>query len=155
MPDAVANLLDDGCISRQVEKEAVSAGKLKVLGEFPVHPICTRDCTAQDCKQMGNFVAWADGCISQGHKVVVHCRHGQHRTGVAIYLLLRHIIGEPSECFTIMQNMRPVMLSELRRVTMHRHLWDKAEIIFADSRFQDALSQAQGFFSEQKWMTKG
>ena len=141
--DAVANLVDTPSAAEDIEKEAVSAGKLKVLGEFPVQPICRGDCTADDCKQMGRFVAWADAALTHGYRVVVHCRHGQHRTGVAIYILLRWIIGSPSLCFDIMEKMRPVMLSELRRNARHRHLCGKAESIFADSRFRDALSLAQ------------
>ena len=142
--DAVAYLLTKSSQAEAIEKEAVSAGKLKVLGVFPVQPTCTRDYIYNDCWQMGRFVAWADAQLTRGNKVVVHCRQGQHRTGVAIYLLLRYIYGDWKErCFSIMRDMRPLMLSELRRVTTHRHLVDKAESIFADSRFRNALSVAQ------------
>ena len=148
--DAVANLLTHSSQAEAIVKEAVSAGKVKMHCEFPLQPICTTGYDYNDCWQMGRFVAWAEAQLTNGNKVVVHCRQGYHRTGVAIYLLLRHIYGDwKDRCFSTMRDMRPMMLFELRRVTRNRHLEKKAESIFADSRFKNALAVSMVHWKEQ------
>jgi protein-tyrosine phosphatase len=80
---------------------------------------------------LARFALFAESNLDQGNSVVVHCRHGLHRTGLAIYLLLRLIMGEPEECLSMMEEMRPTMHKEF----VHRQLHSKAETILADSRF--------------------
>jgi hypothetical protein len=58
---------------------------------------------------------------------------------VAIYLLLRLIVGAPEECLSMMEKMRPVM-HEFLRITRHRHLYNKAERFLADTRFKEGVA---------------
>ena len=80
---------------RTVAEAAVIASELKDFLVCPILPICTGGHTAADCEQFGRFVVFADFHLAQGNRVAVHCGHGLHRTGVAIYLLLRSIVGAP------------------------------------------------------------
>jgi hypothetical protein len=129
--DVVASL-HAGCgIAHGIVEADASAGALKNFLVLPVYPIGRGDCSAEDCKQLARFVVFAESNLEQGNSVVVHCRQGLHRTGVAIYLLLRLIIGEPEECLSMMEKMRPKMHEEF----VHRHLHSKAETILADRRF--------------------
>ncbi len=73
--------------------------------------------------------------LEHGCKVVLHCRHGQHRTGVAIYLVLRSMAEEPSQCLSLMKEMRPCMHTEILRKTKYRNLIGKAENIFTAPNF--------------------
>ena len=68
--------------------------------------------------------------------MVLHCRHGHHRTGVAIYLLQRSILEEPAQCLSLMKAMRPVMHKEILRRTHHGHLFSKAETMCACPEFR-------------------
>ena len=51
-------------------------------------------------------------------------------------MLLRLIVGAPDECLDMMEKMRPVMLDEF----MRKHLYRKAESIFVDSGFLEAVA---------------
>ena len=104
-----------------------------------VNAICRADYSADDCQQLARFVVFAESHLKQGNRVVMHCRQGQHRTGVAIYLLLRLIVGAPEECLSMMEKMRPVMHEELLRITRHRHLYSTAESSSADTRFLEGV----------------
>ena len=127
--------------SRSGLDAAASASALKDYLVCAVNPICRGDYSAEDCQQLARFVVFADSHLKQGNRVVVHCRQGQHRTGVAIYLLLRLIVGAPEECLSMMEKMRPVMHEELLRITRHRHLYSKAESIFADTWFLEGVAR--------------
>ena len=67
-----------------IVEAAVSASTLKDYIVCPVYPICRGDYWAEDCKQLARFVLFAGSHLNQGNRVVVHCRQGKHRTGVAI-----------------------------------------------------------------------
>ena len=130
-----------GGIAHGIIDAAASASALKDYLVCAVNPICRGDYTAEDCQQLARFVVFADSHLKQGNRVVVHCRQGQHRTGVAIYLLLRLIVGAPEECLSMMEKMRPVMHEELLRITRHRHLYSTAESILADTRFLEGVAR--------------
>ncbi len=83
---------------------------------------------------------WSDFYLEQGLKVLLHCRHGHHRTGVAMFLLLRSILEEPAQCLSLMKEMRPVMHTEIVLKTKCRHLVAKAETIFASPEFRAGVS---------------
>ena len=83
---------------------------------------------------------WTDFYLGQGLKVVLHCRHGQHRTGVAIYLVLRSMAEEPAQCLSLMKAMRPIMHKEILLKTKYRHLIDTAETNFVSPRFRAGLT---------------
>ena len=95
--DVVASLISDRDHPRVqqanvIEAQAASACELKAAKDFPIHPICKgRLHTPADCLQFGRFVRWAEKELLAGSKVIVHCRQGQHRTGVAIYILIRQV----------------------------------------------------------------
>ncbi len=95
----------------------------------PVRPIRNRDCSDEDCTQLARAVVFIDAHLQRGHKVVVHCRHGQRRTGVAIYVLLRLIEETQADSLSMMKTMRLKMHEELLRVRLGRHsdLFDRAE----------------------------
>ena len=79
----------------------------------PLHPICRNVKTsALERSELSE-----DFYLEQGLKVLLHCRHGHHRTGVAIYLLLRSILEEPAQCLSLMRAMRPAMHAEILRRT--------------------------------------
>ena len=93
-----------------------------------------------ECKELSEVVWWTDFYLEQGLKVLLHCRHGHHRTGVAIYLLLRSILEEPAQCLSLMKEMRPVMHKEILRKTRNRHLIRKAETVFASPEFRAGVT---------------
>ncbi len=119
-----------GCISQRVGAPRV-----------PIHPICRHaHINALECKELSEVVWWSDFDPEQGLKVLLHCRHGHHRTGVAIYLLLRSILEEPAQCLSLMKAMRPVMHKDILRRTHHRHLFSSAETIVASPEFRAGVS---------------
>jgi hypothetical protein len=129
--DVVASLRRGCGIALGIAEADESAGALTNSIVFPVYSIGRQDCSGEDCKQLARFALFAESNLDQGNRVVVHCRHGLHRTGLAIYLLLRLIMGEPEECLSMMEEMRPTMHKEF----VHRQLHSKVEEILADSRF--------------------
>ncbi len=78
--------------------------------------------------------------LEQGLKVLLHCRHGHHRTGVAIYLAPRPMVEEPAQCLSMLKEMRPTMHKEIVPKTKHRHLVVKAETISASPVFRAGVS---------------
>ncbi len=123
-----------------IAEAAVLAGTLKGNIVCTLNSRCRRDYSAEDCQQLARFVAFTDLHLRQGHRVVVHCRQGQHRTGVAIYLVLRSMAEEPAQCLSLMKEMRPAMHKELLLKTKYRHLIDKAETIFESPEFRAGLT---------------
>ena len=116
--------------ANRIVAAAASASGL-VLLVYPIHPISRHaHINALECRELSEVVWWSDFYLEQGLKVLLHCRHGHHRTGVAIYLLLRSIFEEPAQCLSLMKAMRPVMHKEILRRTHHGHLFSKAETIF-------------------------
>ena len=95
--------------------------------------------TPSDCDGLLRAVWWIDFYLEGRCKVVVHCGHGLHRTGMAIYLLLRSILPTSAQCLSVMQQMRPEMYDEIVLWTYKRHLVTKADTIFASSIFQDGI----------------
>ena len=130
-----------GSIARRVTSEAEAAGKI-LFFEFPVHPICSAGYTREDCVQFGRLVAHALFHVRQGDRVAVHCRAGCHRTGVAIYLMLRLSPCGHSETLRLMSEMRPVMHREFVLVTKKRNLVEKASVIGKDEVFIQEFSTA-------------
>ena len=120
--DVVASMYacrDYGDYARGCIEAALSVSALKDHIVCPVHP-CRADYSIDDCQH-----------LTQGNRVVVICRRvvqeggGRHRKGIAIYLLLRLIVGAPDERLDMMEKMHPVMLREF----MSRHLYRKGESI--------------------------
>ena len=128
-----------GGIAHGFVEAALSAKALMDFCVLPVYPICRGDPTAENCDLFARFVVFAVSYLEQGKRVVVHCRQGLHRTGVGIYLLLRLLNFESEQCLSMMEEMRPRMREEFVLRTSHRHLHSKAESIFADRRFKDAV----------------
>jgi hypothetical protein len=140
--DVVASLQSSnagGGIPHGFVEAALSAKALMDFCVLPVYPICRGDPTAENCDLFARFVVFAVSCLEQGKRLVVYCRQGLHRTGVGIYLLLRLLNFESEQCLSMMEEMRPRMREEFGRRTHHRHLHYKAESIFADRRFKDAV----------------
>jgi hypothetical protein len=129
--DVVASLRRGCGIALGIAEADESAGAFTDSIVFPVYSIGRQDCSDEDCKQLARFALFVDSNLKQGNSVVVHCRHGLHRTGLAIYLLLRLIMGDPEDCLSMMEEMRPTMHKEF----VHRQLHSKVEEILADSRF--------------------
>ena len=96
-----------GDIARWIVEAAASASAVKDHLVCAVYPTCRGGDCAEDCKQ-----------LAQGNRVVVHCRQGQRRTCVAIYWLLRLIVGAPEKCLLMMKKMRPATHEEFLRTTL-------------------------------------
>ncbi len=130
-----------GNANRIIVAAAASASGL-VHRVYPiVNPISRHaHINALECKELSEVVWWSDFYLEQRLKVLLHCRHGHHRTGVAIYLLLRSILEEPAQCLSLMQEMRPAMHTAILRQTRNRHLFSKAETIFASPEFRAGVS---------------
>ena len=96
--------------------------------------------SASDC-----VVWWSGFWLEPGCRVVLHCRHGHHRTGVAIYVLLRSILEMSAQCLFLMKEMRPEMLDQIVPHTRKRHLFAKAETIFASPKCR------AGFLTPKRW----
>ena len=92
---------------------------------------------------------WADYHLAHGYKVVVHCRHGQHRTAVAISLLLRSIFDDPVQCLSMMKEMRPIMHAELLRETANRYLFHRAGRVSCRSDIDSYVRRSQYVNREQ------
>ena len=128
-----------GKANRIVAAAASASGLLHQV--FPIRPICRNvKISAIERRALLDVVWWGQHHLAHGLKVVLHCRHGQHRTGVAIYLLLRSIFDDPVQCLSMMKEMRPVMRAELLRKTASRHLFHKAETIFESPEFRAGVS---------------
>ena len=126
--------------ANRIVAAAASANGL-VHHVFPLQPICrTLKINYIERCALLDVVWWADYHLAHGYKVVVHCRHGQHRTGVAIYLLLRSIVDDPVQCLSMMKEMRPIMHAELLRKTANRYLFHKAEAIFESPEFRAGVT---------------
>ena len=82
---------EGGGIAHGIVAAAASARALAYHYVCPVCPTWRSDYSDEDCKQLARAVVFIDAHLQRGHKVVVHCRHGQRRTGVAMYVLLRLI----------------------------------------------------------------
>ena len=128
-----------GDIARWIVEAVASASALKDHLVCAVYPTCRGSDCAEDCKQLARFVAFADSHLKQGNRVVAHCRQGQHRTGVAIYLLLRRLGLSKERCYLKMEQMRPVMHLELLKHTRSRNLDIKAEAIFQGAEFNSEV----------------
>ena len=71
--------------------------------------------------------------LEQGSHVIFHCAAGMHRTGVCMYLLLRHIGYTQQETMILIEQARPVTSLELRRSTRKNGiLCEKAESLFQE-----------------------
>jgi hypothetical protein len=81
-------------------------------------------------------VWWSDYWLMRGCRVLLYCKHGFRRTGVAIYLLLRSILETPTECVSLMKKMLPDM--HFRGCEL-RKLLEKADAIFARVTFQSGI----------------
>ena len=101
-----------------------------------IHPISRHaHISARECKELSEVV-WLSGLyLEQGLKVLLHCRHGHHRTGVAIYLVLRSMVEEPAQCLSMMKEMRPVMHTGLLRKTASRPSSAKPRPFLKDPNF--------------------
>ncbi len=104
----------------------------------PIEPICRPGFTKDDCKAFAELVHYVTIRLQKGQRVVVHCRQGLHRTGIAIFLLLRAAVGDDAksdeECLEIMATMRRPMLQ-----ATYSDLYAEAKDIFAAKKFQMEL----------------
>ena len=86
--DVVVSLQDrtagHGYANRIVAAVASASGLVHRV--FPLRPICTSvNISAIERRELLDVVWWSEYYLTQCLKVLLHCRHGQHRTGVAIY----------------------------------------------------------------------
>ena len=66
-----------------------------------------------------------------GRSLVVHCSAGLHRTGVCLYLLLRHSGASPAAALEQIAAARPLTAAELKKRTRkHGVLAERAEAFF-------------------------
>ena len=84
-----------------------------------------------DCEESARVVWRSEFLLERGCRVVLHCRHGHHRTGVAIYLLLHSILENSAQCLSLVKEMRPEMRDQIVLHTREGHLLTKAETNFA------------------------
>lgn len=71
------------------------------------------------------------GPTMAGRSLVVHCAAGLHRTGVCLYLLLRHDGASPEAAMARIAEARPLTAEELwKRTRKHGVLAERAEAIF-------------------------
>mmetsp|Transcript_65472 Transcript_65472/g.213104 ORF Transcript_65472/g.213104 Transcript_65472/m.213104 type:complete len:291 (-) Transcript_65472:401-1273(-) len=73
--------------------------------------------------------------LSQGHRVVVHCSAGMHRTGCTAYLACRRCGLSPEEALQAVERMRPVTHEELLKRGGRRQdrlLWELAEAVLEE-----------------------
>ena len=68
-----------------------------------------------------------DAHLQRGHKVVVQCRHGQRRTAMATYVVLRLNVETHADCLPMMKTMRRAMHAEFVRRSEFQDLLHKAE----------------------------
>jgi hypothetical protein len=91
----------------------VSAAAFEMLYQhlvIPIGPICNNTVISErDLRRLICVVWWSDLWLAHGRRVLLYCKHGCCRTGVAIYLLLRSIWETPTECLSLMKKMRPDM----------------------------------------------
>jgi rhodanese-related sulfurtransferase len=124
---------EGGGIAQGIVAAAASARALAHHYVCPVRPIWRRDYSDEDCTQLARAVVFIDAHLQRGHKVVVHCRHGKQRTGVAIYLLLRLHGEAQADSLSMMKTMRLKMHELLLRD--RRGFFDKTERIFINPAF--------------------
>ncbi len=75
------------------------------------------------------------GLLEAGRHVVVHCAAGMHRTGICMYLVLRHVGYDEEEAMALIEQSRPVTATELRKKTRKNGiLREKAEAIFQQQK---------------------
>jgi len=79
--DAIVNLCGEFCDLHEIQMES----------GFEVHYVPVPDECAPDVNAMETAFEWLDNTLSQGRKVLVHCRFGVGRTGtfVTAYLLTK------------------------------------------------------------------
>ena len=121
-----------------VQKYSTAALKTSAVRQtipFQVSPINLWDYTTDDCIRLSRVVASALSETDEGSRVAIYCRPGQHRTSGAIYLLLRTLGMESSECLVQMKQMSPIMREEFQRTTGTKALQQQANQIFADRKF--------------------
>ncbi len=121
---------EGGGIAHGIVAAAASARALAYSNVCPVCPTWRSDYSDEDCKQLARAVVFIDEQLRRGHRVVVHCRNGKQRTGVASYLLLRLHGEAQADSLSMMKTMRLKMC-----VNKHRGLFDKAERVLTDSAF--------------------
>ena len=122
-----------GSANRTVAAAASASGLVLIV--YPIHPSSRHaHINTLECKELSEVVWWTDFYLEQGLKVLLHCRHGHHRTGVAIYSVLRSMVEEPAHFLSMMREMRPAMHTEIVLKTNCRHLVAKAEAIFCKPR---------------------
>ena len=96
--------------------------------------MCRAFYTRDDCRMFCDLVKFTAGYLQKGLRVAIHCRQGHRRTGIAIYLVLRHLGHSDLSCLRTMARMRPLMHREFVKQTdceLHR----MAQGIFADHLF--------------------
>ena len=89
----------------------------------------------------GELVKFAADHLRKGCRVVVHCRQGLHRSGVAIYLVLRYLGVTDETSLRCMAEMRPEMHRQFLMKAKHRDLYKKARGILSDKKFQLRLEE--------------
>lgn len=62
-----------------------------------------------DTESLIATLAFIEECLKQSHRVVLHCRVGLHRTGLAFYLTLRKMGLSPAEALIELERIRPLM----------------------------------------------
>ena len=104
------------------------------------------------CRAGGGIARWIVEAAASASAVKDHlvcavyptCRGGDCAEDcVAIYWLLRLIVGAPEECLFMMKKMRPVTHEEFLRTTRHMNLYSKAESVFffEDTRCKEGVAR--------------
>ena len=88
----------------------------------------------------GELVKFTANFLKRGRRVVLHCRRGHRRTGIAIYLVLRYLGRLNASCLRTMRRMRPEMHRQFVMQTRSRELHRMAQGIFADNVFKLRLA---------------
>ena len=82
-----------------------------------------------------DLVKFTAGCLQKGLRVAIHCRQGHHRTGIAIYLVLRYLGHSDASCLRTMERMRPEMYKQFVKQAAGHDFHRMAQDIFTNHSF--------------------
>ncbi len=91
---------------------------------------------AGDRSSVARLIAWTLQMeqATEPARIMVHCAAGLHRTGVALYVMMRCAGLSPEDALDNIRRARPLTADELHRTTRRGgRLVDLAEALFADA----------------------
>ncbi len=92
-----------------------------------IFPSWRSGCGDNDCTVLARAVVAIDAHLQRGHKVVVQCDHGQRRTSMAIYVVMRWDLDTYG--LPMIKTMRPAMYRRLARASKCKDLYAKAQCV--------------------------